>query len=154
MREVRRSALVPQTPAQMYDLVNDVARYPDFVPWCPAVQIHEQGPEFIVATVEIERAGVRTSVTTRNAMVPGERIDMALAGGPLRHFDGRWSFVPIRAPGVDGQPGELRGCRVELLVHFEFRHAAVGLVLNRLFESSWDSLVDAFVRRAREVHGG
>ena len=153
MREVRRSAIVPQSPAQMYALVNDVARYPEFVPWCPAVRIHEEAADSIVASLEIERAGIRTSVTTRNTMIPGERIDMTLAGGPLRHFDGSWCFVPIRAPGLESAPGALRGCRVDLLVHFEFRSAALGLVLNGLFESSWDSLVDAFVRRAREVHG-
>jgi ribosome-associated toxin RatA of RatAB toxin-antitoxin module len=60
--------------------------------------------------------------------------------------------VPIHAPGEGGAPGVLRGCRVELFVSFEFRNAALGLVLGPLFESTWNSLVDAFVRRAREVY--
>ncbi|HXQ64724.1 MAG TPA: type II toxin-antitoxin system RatA family toxin [Steroidobacteraceae bacterium] len=150
MREVRRNALVPYTPAQMYALVNDVARYPEFVPWCPATRIHAETAETITATVEIERAGVRIGLTTRNAMRPGERIEMSLVDGPLRSFGGTWDFVPIRAAAA----GEVRGCRVELAVSFEFRSAALGLVLGPVFESSWDSLVDAFVRRAREVYRG
>jgi ribosome-associated toxin RatA of RatAB toxin-antitoxin module len=149
MREVRRSALVPYTPAQMYVLVNDVARYPEFLPWCPAVRIHEQTDVSISATVDMERAGVRFGLTTRNTMVPGERIDMSFADGPLRYFAGRWLFVPIHAPGA---PADVRGCRVELEVDFEFRNAALGLLLGPLFEATWDSIVGAFVRRAREIY--
>jgi ribosome-associated toxin RatA of RatAB toxin-antitoxin module len=154
MREVRRNALVPYTPAQMYALVNDVARYPEFVPWCPATEVHAETAESITATVQIERAGVRLGLTTRNTMRPGERIDMALVAGPLRAFDGTWEFVPIRAAAEPAAAGEVRGCRVELAVRFEFRNAALALVLGPVFESSWDSLVDAFVRRAREVYRG
>jgi ribosome-associated toxin RatA of RatAB toxin-antitoxin module len=152
MREVRRSALVPYTPAQMYALVNDVRRYPEFLPWCPATRVHEETAESITATVDMQRAGVRIALTTRNSMRPGEHIEMTLVEGPLGSFAGSWRFVPIHAPGEGGAPGVLRGCRVELLVGFEFRNAALGLVLGPLFESTWNSLVDAFVRRAREVY--
>jgi ribosome-associated toxin RatA of RatAB toxin-antitoxin module len=152
MREVRRSALVPYTPAQMYALVNDVRRYPDFLPWCPATRVHEETPVSITATVDMLRAGVRLALTTRNSMRPGEQIQMALVEGPLRSFAGSWLFVPIRAPGEGEAPGALKGCRVELLVSFEFANAALGLVLGPVFESTWNSLVDAFVRRAREVY--
>lgn len=153
MKVVRRQVLVPQTPAQMYALVNDVRRYPQFLPWCPATIVHSQTPESVHASVDFERAGVRMVLTTRNTNVPGERIDMALTDGPLRHFSGGWLFVPIRAAAVDGVPGEVRGCRVELLIEFEFKSAALGVLFGPLFESTWDSIVDAFVRRAREVYG-
>ena len=152
MREVRRNALVPYSPAQMYALVNDVRRYPDFLPWCPATRVHDESAESISATVDMQRAGVRIALTTRNTMRPGEHIDMALVEGPLRSFAASWRFVPIRAPGEGDVPGPLRGCRVELLISFEFRNAALGLVLGPLFESTWNSLVDAFVRRAHEVY--
>ena len=152
MREVRRSALVPYTPVQMYTLVNDVRRYPEFLPWCPATHVHEETAESITATVDMQRAGVRIALTTRNSMRPGELIDMTLVQGPLGGFSGGWRFVPIHAPGEGGTPGALKGCRVELLVRFEFKNRALGLVLGPLFESTWNSLVDAFVRRAREVY--
>ena len=152
MREVRRSALVPYSPEQMYALVNDVRRYPDFLPWCPATRVHEETQFTITATVDMQRAGVKIALTTRNTMRPGEHIEMTLVEGPLGGFAGSWRFVPIRAPGEGEAPGPLRGCRVELCVTFEFKSAALGLVLGPLFESTWNSLVDAFVRRAREVY--
>jgi len=149
MREVRRNALVPYTPLEMYALVNDVAAYPAFVPWCPEARVLESGPESLTATLKIGRAGLTTSITTRNALKPGESITMELRDGPLKTFRGRWDFVPIRAAD-----GEIRGCRVELDVAFEFGNAALGTVLGPLFAASWDSLVDAFVRRAHGIYGG
>jgi len=149
MREVRRSALVPYPPHDMYALVNDVAGYPAFVPWCRAARVLEADEREQTATLEIARAGLKLAITTRNSLTPDERIDMVLADGPFAHFHGRWDFVPIR-----DRDEALRGCRVELAVSFAFRHAAFGLLAAPLFERSWDSLVDAFVRRARELHGG
>ena len=153
MREVHRSALVTHSPAQMYALVNDVARYPEFVPWCKASHILATTETSVTATLEIARAGVTLALTTRNDLVRDERIDMTLVKGPLVSFAGRWRFVAIRAPGEEAS-GMVHGCRVELWVEYQFEHAAVGLVLGPLFEASWDSLVDAFVRRAREVYRG
>ena len=154
MREVRRSALVPYMPQQMYALVNDVARYPEFVPWCPVTCVLAGSADAITATVEIARVGVRLALTTHNSMRPGERIDMRLAAGPLQSFEGSWSFLPILAePAAPGVATAVRGCRIELVVRFEFASAALGALFGPLFESSWDSLVDAFVERARAVYG-
>jgi ribosome-associated toxin RatA of RatAB toxin-antitoxin module len=166
MREVRRTAIVPHTPAQMYEIVNDVRRYPEFVPWCPATRVFEETATSIHAAVDIARSGVKLSVATRNTMVPGERIDLRLADGPLRTLEGSWQFVPIverAAPAVPGAvPADasgtapaprLRGCRVELEVRFAFRNSALTLLFGPVFEASWDSLVDAFIVRARELHG-
>jgi ribosome-associated toxin RatA of RatAB toxin-antitoxin module len=113
----------------------------------------EAAPDSVRATLEMRRAGISVSLTTQNTLRPGEHIGLALADGPFRVFEGRWDFVAIRAPGEGGLPGPVRGCRVELWVSFEFRNAAVGLLAGPLFESTWDTLVDAFVRRAREVYG-
>lgn len=151
MREVRRSALVTHSPAEMYALVNDVARYPEFVPWCKASQVLSASATSVTATLDIARAGLSLALTTRNELTVDERIDMALVAGPLKHFAGRWQFIAIRAPGEQGA-STVHGCRVELTVEYEFGNAALGLVLGPLFEASWDSLVDAFVRRAREVY--
>jgi ribosome-associated toxin RatA of RatAB toxin-antitoxin module len=163
MREVRRTAIVPHTPAQMYEIVNDVRRYPEFVPWCPSTRVFEETATSIHAAVDIARSGVRLSVATCNTMVPGERIDLKLADGPLRTLEGSWQFVPIveratvavpgtAAPDASGAP-RLRGCRVELGVRFDFRNSALTLLFGPMFEASWDSLVDAFVVRARDLHG-
>lgn len=154
MQSVRRSVLVPHAPLQMYTIVNDVRRYPEFVPWCPATRVHEETADSIWASVDIERSGVRFSLTTRNRMVPGERIDLGYVDGPLRTLEGSWEFRPILERDDAGGEGRLRGCRVELDVRFAFASAALTKLFGPVFEASWDSLVDAFVRRAKDLHGG
>jgi len=151
MRIVDRQALVPYTPAQMYTLVNGIARYPEFVPWVPEAVVHEESAIALVATLTVARAGARVSLTTRNTMLPDARIDMALVDGPLRRFAGRWEFLPIVEAG---EPPLVRGCRILLHVEYEFGNAAIGLLLGPLFESTWNSLVDAFVARAHAVYRG
>jgi ribosome-associated toxin RatA of RatAB toxin-antitoxin module len=155
MREVRCNALVPHTPAQMYALVNDVARYPDFVPWCAATEVHAATAESMSATLHVARFALRFALTTLNTLQADKRIDMALVAGPLRSFRGSWLFLPIHAAARSAtEAPPLRGCRVELQVDFEFKSGALGLVAGPVFEAGWGSLVDAFVRRAREIYGG
>jgi ribosome-associated toxin RatA of RatAB toxin-antitoxin module len=146
MREVRRNALVPHTAAQMYAIVNDIESYPQFLPWCAAATVRDRTPTAVNGTLELARAGVKVHVSSVNHMVPDRRIDMVQAGGPLKSLSGSWNFVPIEKDGVE------RGCRVELEVHFEFRNAALTLLFGPLFEHTWDSLVEAFVKRARAVY--
>jgi ribosome-associated toxin RatA of RatAB toxin-antitoxin module len=152
MRVVHRTALVPQTPTQMYALVNDVRRYPEFLPWCPVTAVHAEDDTSLSATLTFERVGIRTAVSTTNRNVPDTSIEMVLTDGPLQSFKGVWQFHPIRARTTDGSLGELRGCKVELTVEFAFRNAALDLLFGPFFEATWDSIVDAFVKRARVVH--
>ena len=155
MREVRRHALVAHTPAEMYALVNNVARYPEFVPWCRRAQVQAESDTAMTATLELARAGLHLTLTTDNRLAPGERIEMRLRDGPLASFRGLWRFVPIHAPPASaGASRMLAGCRVELEVDFEFKGSMSGLLLGPWFEASWNSLVDAFVRRAAEIYGG
>ena len=151
MRVVNRQALVPYTPAQMYALVNGIARYPEFVPWCPETVVLEESATSLRATLTIARAGVRVSLTTQNSMVPDASVQMSLVDGPLASFDGRWEFVPI----VDSHAaGAVVGCKVTLAISYEFKNAALGIVFGPLFEVTWNSLVDAFVARAHAVYRG
>lgn len=146
MREVRRNVLVPQTAAQMYAIVNDAERYPQFLPWCTAAHVADRSATALRGTLGIARAGISVSLTTENRMVPDRRIDMTQTGGPLTTLEGSWTFTPIVKDGVE------KGCRVDLEVRFEFRNAALTLLFAPLFEHTWDSIVDAFVRRARVLH--
>ena len=146
MREVRRNALVPQTAAQMYAIVNDIESYPQFLPWCASAVVANRSDVAVTGTLELARAGVKVHVTSQNRMIPDRRIDMVQAGGPLKSLTGAWIFTPIEKDGVE------RGCRVELEVRFEFRNAALTLLFGPLFEHTWDSLVEAFVKRARAIH--
>jgi ribosome-associated toxin RatA of RatAB toxin-antitoxin module len=144
MREVKRSALVPYTAEQMFALVEDIERYPQFLPWVAAAQLLERTPQEIVGRLEMHRAGMREIVTTRNVLTPPREITLALVAGPFKTLEGRWTFEPI---------GEDRGARVSLSIRFEFANSMLNLLLSRSFEKSCNELVDAFVTRARAVYG-
>lgn len=144
MREVNRTARVPFTPAQMFALVDDVERYPEFVPWVAGAQLLDRRENEVTARLEMERAGVREKFTTRNTLQPPNLIQLTLIEGPFKLLDGRWSFDSIQD----------RGTRIGLSIRFEFANPLTALLLSRSFEKSCAELVDAFVARARKVYGG
>lgn len=144
MKEVKRSALVPYTAEQMFALVEDIERYPQFLPWVSAAQVLERSPQEVVGRLEMHRAGMREVVTTRNVLTAHREITLELVAGPFKTLAGRWTFEPI---------GEDRGARVALSIRFEFANPMLSLLLSRTFEKSCNDLVDAFVARARTVYG-
>ena len=140
MREVKRSALVAETPARMYSLINDIERYPEFVPWCSGARVDSRRDHEVVATLNIKRGPLKAEFSTRNLLEPDRRVLMQFVSGPFRVLEGLWTLTPL---------GDI-GCRVELEMRFEFANRVTGALFESLFEDSAGSLVDAFVRRARE----
>jgi len=125
----------------MYALINDIERYPEFVPWCAAARVESRKPAEVVATLNIKRGPLRAEFTTRNLLEPDRRVLMQFVSGPFRVLEGLWTLSPL---------GEL-GCRVELEMRFEFANRVAGTLFEPLFEDTAASLVDAFVKRARET---
>jgi len=143
---VVRSALLPYPAESVYQIVNDIARYPEFLPWCVAAAVVDETAEEIVATLDLGARGVRESFTTRNVLTPHERIELSLVSGPFSRFQGFWNFTRL---------GHDEGCKLEL--HLEFRLSGARLLLHRTFNSVFmqasDKLVDAFCDRARFLLG-
>ena len=96
IREIRRSALVTFSPEQMFDLVVDVERYPQFLPWVVGAEVHEKTDHDLLASLEMQRAGVRERFTTRNVMERPSWMTLKLVHGPFRLLEGRWSFTADR----------------------------------------------------------
>ncbi len=142
MRSAQRSALVPYSAQQMFELVDDVESYPEFLPWCSGARIDRRDDDAIEATLELNKGGIRKSFTTRNLRREFESIRLQLVGGPFRHLDGGWRFT-----NLDGQ-----GCKVELALQFEFESTLVDIVFGSFFEDTCNSLVDAFTQRAADVY--
>ena len=94
MRHVERRQTLPYTAEQLFDLVNDVNSYPKFLPWCRAARAVPEGPNIVVATLEVGIGGVRTSFTTRNTLARPRSIRMDLRAGPFRRLRGEWRFEP------------------------------------------------------------
>ena len=143
MKRVARSAIVPHSAAELYALVEDVESYPRFLPWCLGAEVKSRSPGATLATLTVGLRGVKQSLTTQNANRAPEAIDMKLVEGPFRHFAAGWRFQPL---------GE-SACKVEFSMEFEFASRALAALLQPLFEKIADGMVDAFTRRADEIHG-
>lgn len=134
---------MPYTAAQMFALVEDIGRYPEFLPWVSAAQVLERGAEEIVGRLEMHKSGVTGKFTTRNVLKPPTEITLTLIDGPFRTLAGRWTFDAIAD----------RGVKVGLTMMFEFANPMLSLLLSRSFEKNCGQLIDAFVARARAVYG-
>ncbi|MDN5865616.1 MAG: type II toxin-antitoxin system RatA family toxin [Gammaproteobacteria bacterium] len=142
MREIHRSALVSYTAEDMFELVNDVDSYPDFLPWCKDSSVKDLNAHEREASLEFSRAGLHRRFTTHNRLEPGHGIEMDLVNGPFRVLEGRWSFRPL---------GET-GSKVILDLRFEFASRLLEAVFAPVFAEVMNSLVDAFVARARDLY--
>jgi ribosome-associated toxin RatA of RatAB toxin-antitoxin module len=143
MKRIARSAIVPHSAEQVYAVVEDIESYPRFLPWCLAARL-ERRPQGATATLEVGLKGLRHSFTTSNENAPGRAIDMRLVQGPFRHFAAAWRFRPLEA----------QACAIEFSMEYEFASRAVGKLLEPLFAMIADTMVDAFCRRADEIHPG
>jgi ribosome-associated toxin RatA of RatAB toxin-antitoxin module len=143
MQLVERSALVTYTPAQMFALVNDIERYPEFLPWCAGSRVEDVSPTERVAEIKVARGVLQTDFTTRNTLEPDARIHMRLMHGPFRELTGDWRFEAIGT----------RGSRVNFRVEFEFKNRLTAAAFNSVFEAVCGTIVEAFAVRARQVYG-
>ena len=132
--------MVAVSAERLYELINDVERYPEFVPSCRVARVEERGEGYVIATLGVQRSALNTEFTTRNELEPGRRVTMRLVKGPFRFLEGVWDIEPI---------GE-QGCSVTLRLRFEFANRLAGAMFAPLFEETAASLVDAFVRRSRQ----
>jgi ribosome-associated toxin RatA of RatAB toxin-antitoxin module len=146
MPVIHRSALLPYPASTVYEIVNDVALYPDFLPWCADARVLEASESEVVAELALRGRGMTERFTTRNLLTPHERIELRLISGPFRELSGVWTFVRL---------GRDEGCKVNLMLQFEFAgaRALLGGVFSSVFVKAADRLVDAFCDRARSLLG-
>jgi ribosome-associated toxin RatA of RatAB toxin-antitoxin module len=147
MRQIKRSALVPVSPRQMFQLINDIESYPQFVPGCAKAQVLERGSDVLCARLTVGTGMLTTSFVTRNRLQPDQKIHMALVEGPLESLDGVWTLTPVYKPGTE----EVLGCKVELELQFEVAAGLKGLAIGSMVERLAGSLVEAFVKRSAEL---
>lgn len=144
MPVVSKSALVAHSTAKMFDLVNDVESYPQFLPWCSATKLLSRTDELLCGELEVSRAGIRQRFSTCNLLYPTERIEIRLKEGPFKQLEGAWQFTELREDA----------CKVELQLHFEFSGMLINKAFGAVFNQIAGTLVDAFCKRANEVYGG
>ena len=139
---MQRSALLPYRAADVFAIVNDVGRYPEFLPWCASAAVLEASADEVLAELSLSASGIRETLTTRNRLTPFERIEMALVSGPFRELSGGWTFTRL---------GDDQGCRVTF--HLQFQLTGVRTLLGGVFNRAADQMVDAFCSRADQLLG-
>ena len=142
MPGIREKRRLPYSQQQMFDLVADVARYPEFLPWCAGAEVHERTDAEIMASLEIAKGGVRHRLTTRNQLLMPESIEMKLVDGPLKNLTGRWHFRSL----------DDNACKVILTLEFEFGGSLSRMTFGPVFNQAANTMVDAFCRRADEIY--
>lgn len=143
MTTIAKSVLVPYTPAEMFALVDDIERYPEFLPWCTAARVLSRNGDEVRATLALSKSGVEKSFTTCNRNQKNKMIEVSLVEGPFRHLRGFWRFDAL---------GEA-GCKVSLDMEFEFSSRVLGMVVGPVFTQVAGSLVNSFQTRAVQVYG-
>ncbi len=145
MKSVHKSVLIWYTAQEMFDLVIDVERYLDFLPWCDHGKVLERHELGLTAEVGIDFKGVRQVFVTRNEHVPGREVKLHLVKGPFSKLEGTWQFTPVRE--------NERACRVDLRLDYGFSNRLLATLVGPVFDKIANSLVDAFVQRAEQVYG-
>ncbi|MCP4129306.1 MAG: type II toxin-antitoxin system RatA family toxin [Gammaproteobacteria bacterium] len=143
MAVVKKSALVMYSARQMFNLVNDVESYPEFLPWCSSTTLLSRSEDKVCAELEVSRLGVSQKFSTCNRMVSGESMNIELVEGPFKHLKGDWVFKALREDA----------CKVELELDFDFSGKLINAAFGTVFHQVANTLVDAFCKRAEEVYG-
>jgi coenzyme Q-binding protein COQ10 len=139
-RETRR---LPYSCEQMFDLVADVARYDEFLPWVVATRVRSDSETEMVADMLVGFKAIREKFTSRVDKSRPERIEVHYLDGPLRDLDNSWTFRPTE----DG------GCEIDFAVDFTFRNAVFEAIAGQYFDRAFRKMVEAFERRADDLYG-
>jgi len=141
--------LLPYSPQQLFDLVAQVERYPEFLPWCLASRIRKRDGNVLIADLVIGFKMFREHFTSNVELEPTRRINVWYAEGPFKHLTNHWSFEPA-PPSAELPTG---GTLIDFYVDFEFRSKLLQSVIGVLFNEATKRMVAAFEARARQLYG-
>lgn len=142
MKKIARTALLPYSAEQVYAIVNDVASYPDFLPWCGGAEVISQSETQMQASVTIAKAGIKQTFKTTNQLIPGQRIEMQLLDGPFKSLRGEWVFKAL----------DENACKIFFEVEFEVSNGLLNVAIGPIFEHIASTLVDSFCERAKQIY--
>jgi coenzyme Q-binding protein COQ10 len=138
----RETRHLPYTPEQMFDLVADVKRYPEFLPWVTAMRVRRDGATETLADMIVGFKGLRETFTSRVEKTPKTRIHVDYVDGPLKYLRNDWTFRP-----------EEEGCAVDFAVDFQFKNRVFEMLAGQVFGAALRKMIGAFETRAAELYG-
>ena len=127
----------------MFELVNNIDDYSQFLNWCDSSSILNQSDDQITASVEINKGGIKQAFSTLNTLTPYESISMELIDGPFDELTGEWRFEPL---------GE-NAAKIHLDLQFKFKSILIDMALSPVFKNIANSQLDSFVARAKYIYG-
>jgi ribosome-associated toxin RatA of RatAB toxin-antitoxin module len=150
MKSLHKSVLIWYSPQQMFDVVTDVGKYSEFLPWCHESRVMEQSQAGMKASIGMSLAGFKQAFTTHNVHAQklggGLTVEMELLDGPFSKLGGIWSFDPITG---SSNPA----CKVTLDLSYEIKSALLTMAIGPAFDKIANSMVDSFVARAKKIYG-
>lgn len=142
VKKIERSALVRYSAQQMFDLVNDVEAYPQYISGCKAAQVLARGDNWLEARMELQKAGISQTFVTRNTIDPPRSMRLTLKSGPFKSFMGEWNFESLAEDA----------CKVMFCLEYEFSSRLLGLAVGKIFEQLASEQVDAICKRAAQIY--
>lgn len=142
MAQVKKTVLIHHSAAEMFLLVDDVLKYPEFLPWCGGVDLLSQNDETTIATLHIAYHGIRQNFTTENTKKFPESMSIELQDGPFKHLDGHWQFHALNE----------EACKIEFSLNYEFANAFLEKIIAPVFSHIANTFVDGFVVRADKIY--
>jgi len=142
MEQVEKTVLVGFSAEQMFGLVDDCERYPEFLPWCGGADVEWRDETAYVATLHIDYRGVQQNFTTKNLRQFPTQMDISLLRGPFRHLEVHWHFIPLAGDA----------CKIEFRLNYEFASHLLEKLIAPVFSHIANTFVDAFVERAEKVY--
>lgn len=142
MHKIERSALVKHSALDMFQLVNDVAAYPEFLKWCRSSRVIEQSEVEMEAELEVAWKVLHKVFSTQNKLVAGKSIQLELLDGPFESMHGEWHFKPLRDDA----------CKIIMEIDFEFKSSVSNFVFSAIFSQICGSLMESFIKRADEIY--
>jgi ribosome-associated toxin RatA of RatAB toxin-antitoxin module len=143
MPSVRKSALLPYASLSMFKLVSDIESYPQFLPWCADARVLRREGHEIDAQILVDYRGLKLSFSSRNTERPPQAIALSLLGGPFRELTGGWQFTKL----------DEQACKVEFGLDYALNLGLLSGALSPVFDHIANTMIDAFVRRAEQIHG-
>lgn len=143
MPGIRETRVLPYSCEQMFDLVADVGRYKEFLPWVVATRVRSDSDSEMTADMVVGFKSLRESFTSKVSKNRPEAIDVQYVDGPLKDLDNRWNFEPL----PDG------GCKVDFCVDFTFKNRVFEALAGQYFDRAFRKMVEAFEERAKQLYG-
>lgn len=142
MAQVQKTVLIQHPASRMFALVDDVKKYPEFLPWCGGVDLIKQDEVSTIATLHIAYHGIRQKFTTENHKTYPNLMEIKLKDGPFKHLEGTWRFISLNE----------QACKVEFILNYEFANQFLDKMIAPVFNHITSTFVDNFVARADTIY--